>query len=159
MRHRKTGRKLGRTASHRKALLSNLATELFLNKSIKTTTPKAKVLRSTAERLITFAKKGDLASRRHVLSIVRNKQIVKTLFEEIAEKYTNRNGGYLRIVKLGSRPGDGAPLSIVELVGYEGIQSEKLEKQRIKREEKAKAKEKAKKEAEEAQEAKETEQE
>lgn len=150
MRHLKSGRKLGRTASHRKALLRNLASELFLNKTIKTTTAKAKELRSLAERLITFAKKGDLAARRHVLRFVTNKSIVKTLFDEIAKKYSDRNGGYMRIVQLGSRRGDGAPMSIIELVGYEGIQTEKLEKQRQKREAKAKAKEEAEKKEKEA---------
>lgn len=150
MRHLKSGRKLGRTASHRKALMRNLAAELFLHKTIKTTTAKAKELRSLAERLITFAKKGDLAARRQVLRFVKNKSIVTTLFDEIAKKYTDRNGGYMRIVKLGARRGDGAPLSIVELVGYEGIQTEKLEKQRQKREAKAKAKEEAEKKEKEA---------
>lgn len=140
MRHRKTGRKLSRTASHRKATLDNLAMALFENKSIKTTTAKAKEARSSVERLITFAKRGDLASRRQVLKTIRDKNIVKTLFDEIAPKYADRPGGYTRVIKLGQRHGDGADLSILELVGFEGVQTEKLQKAKSKREIKAKKK-------------------
>ncbi len=142
MRHLKAGRKLGRTHSHKKALLANLATALFTHKSITTTTPKAKEARSTVERLITFAKKGDLASRRQVLRTIRNKEIVRELFEEIAPKYSDRQGGYTRIIKLGHRLGDNAQMAVLELVGYERDQAEKLEKQRQKRLEKAEQKKK-----------------
>ena len=150
MRHRKAGRKLSRTASHRKATLANLATALFENKSIKTTTAKAKEARGTVERLITYAKKGDLAARRQVLRTIRIRKTVKTLFEEIAPKYTDRAGGYTRIIKLGQRAGDGAELSILELVGFEGVQMSKLKKAKEKREEKAKAKAAKEKEVKEA---------
>ena len=146
MRHLKSGRKLGRTTSHRKATLANLASALLTHKSIVTTTPKAKEARSTVERLVTFAKKGDLASRRHVLRTIRDKKLVKELFEEIAPKYTARNGGYTRIIKIGRRKGDNAPLAIFELVGYENVKAAKIEKQREKRMEKS---EEQKKQAEE----------
>ncbi|MBD3376532.1 50S ribosomal protein L17 [candidate division KSB1 bacterium] len=142
MRHLKSGRKLGRTTSHRKAMMSNLATALFEHKSIVTTTPKAKEARTMVERLITFAKRGDLNARRMVLRIVRDKNVVKELFESIAPKYENRNGGYTRIIKIGRRKGDNAPLAIFELVGYEGIKAERLEKKRQVREEKKKEREK-----------------
>ncbi|HPG39492.1 MAG TPA: 50S ribosomal protein L17 [bacterium] len=142
MRHLKAGRKLGRTASHRKATLANLASELLTHKSIITTTPKAKETRSTVERLVTFAKKGDIAARRQVLKTIHNKDLVKELFEKIAPKYSDRQGGYTRIVKIGPRQGDSAEMAIFELVGYEGIKAEKMEKQRQKREAKAKASEK-----------------
>ncbi len=142
MRHLKSGRKLGRTTSHRKAMMSNLATAIFEHKSIVTTTPKAKEARSMIERLITFAKRGDLHGRRMVLRIVRDKNVVKELFETIAPKYESRNGGYTRIIKIGRRKGDNAPLAIFELVGYEGIKAERIEKKRQVREEKKKEREK-----------------
>ena len=112
MRHQKSGRKLGRTYSHKKATLANLASAIFEHKSIMTTTAKAKEARSTVERLITFAKKGDLAARREVLRTIRDKELVKTLFADIAPKYADRNGGYTRIIKLGNRAGDNASMSI-----------------------------------------------
>jgi len=139
MRHLKAGRKLGRTASHRKATLANLAAAVLEHKSIKTTVPKAKEARGVVERLITFAKRGDLAARRQVLRTVKDKALVKELFEEIAPKYAERPGGYTRVIKLGNRKGDNAPIAIFELVGYEGAQAEKIEKQRQKREARAEA--------------------
>lgn len=140
MRHRKAFNKLNRTASHRKALLSNLATQLFMHERIKTTTAKAKALRPVVERLITFAKKGTLAARRQVLRTVRDKVVVRKLFDEIAPAFSDRQGGYTRIVKLGQRPGDGAELSVIELVGFEGIQKEKKAKKETgKKEKKEKA--------------------
>ena len=149
MRHLKSGRKLGRTASHRKATLANLVAALIEHKSIVTTTPKAKEARSTVERLITFAKKGDIASRRQVLRTIRDKNLVKDLFEKIAPKYSDRNGGYTRIIKIGNRKGDNARLAIFELVGYENIKTEKIEKQRLKREAKETKKHKETEEQEE----------
>ncbi|MBN1349574.1 50S ribosomal protein L17 [candidate division KSB1 bacterium] len=122
MRHKKSGRKLGRTKSHRKATLSNLATALFREKKIRTTTAKAKETRSFAEKLITFAKKGDLASRRQVLRVIKDKAIVRELFDDIAPVFEKRNGGYTRIIKLGQRKGDAAPLSYIELVDFEKTQ-------------------------------------
>ncbi|OPZ70671.1 MAG: 50S ribosomal protein L17 [bacterium ADurb.Bin478] len=142
MRHQKSGRKLGRTHSHKKATLANLALALFEHKSIITTTPKAKEARTTVERIITFAKKGDLAARREVLRTIRDKDLVKQIFEEIAPKYAERSGGYTRIVKLGNRSGDNADMSIFELVGYENLKMEKIEKQRQKRQEKKKKQQK-----------------
>jgi len=119
MRHQKSGYHLSRTRAHRKALLSNLSAALFERKRIRTTLTKAKAARSVVEKYITFAKKGDLASRRHVLRYIPRPGIVKMLFEEIAPKYAERAGGYSRIVKLGQRQGDGAPMAILELVGFE----------------------------------------
>lgn len=151
MRHLKSGRKLGRTASHRKALLANLAASVLEHKSIVTTTPKAKEARGVVDRLITFAKKGDLASRRQVLKTVRDKKLVKELFEEIAPRYEGRNGGYTRVIKLGYRKGDSAPLAVFELVGYESVQAKKIEKAREKRAAKVEA-EKTQKESQASQE-------
>ena len=128
MRHRKAFNKLNRTASHRKALLSNLATQLFMYKKIKTTAVKAKALRPVAERLITFAKKGTVAARRQVLRTVRDKKVVKELFDDIAPTFEDRQGGYTRIIKLGCRQGDGAELAYIELVGFEGVRKEKKAK-------------------------------
>jgi len=138
MRHQKSGRKLGRTYSHKKATLANIALAIFEHKSIITTTPKAKEARTTVERIITFAKKGDVAARREGLRTIRNKDLVKQIFEDIAPKYAERKGGYTRIVKLGNRSGDNADMAIFELVGYEGLKQEKIEKQRQKRQEKKK---------------------
>lgn len=132
MRHLKSGYHLNRTASHRKAMLSNLSAALFERKRIKTTLAKAKAARSVAERFITMAKKGDLASRRQVLRYIPQKRIVKILFEDIAPQYADRPGGYSRIVKLGQRQGDGAPLAILELVGFEtAVQKKKATKKKV----------------------------
>ncbi len=115
------GRKLGRTASHKKALLRNLANQLFEHKEIKTTTAKAKEARSYVERLITYAKKGDVHHRRLAFAFLRNKQIINTLFDEIAPVYSDRQGGYTRVVKLGRRSGDAAPISLLQLVDFEKL--------------------------------------
>ena len=120
MRHNKKGRKLGRKTAHRKALMSNLASALITNKKIKTTDAKAKELRKYIEPLVTFAKKGDLHSRRQVLKKIRHKSIVRELFENIGPTFSNRNGGYTRIIKLGFRDNDCAPISIIEFVGMIG---------------------------------------
>tara|TARA_Y100000741_G_scaffold47025_1_gene32482 strand:- start:613 stop:1005 length:393 start_codon:yes stop_codon:yes gene_type:complete len=116
MRHKKLGRKLSRKSAHRKALMSNLASALITHKKIKTTDAKAKELRRFIEPLVTFAKRGDLHSRRQVLKKIRHKTIVRELFESIGPLYENRNGGYTRIIKLGFRDNDCAPVSIVEFV-------------------------------------------
>ena len=116
MRHKKLGRKLSRKSAHRKALMSNLASALITHKKIKTTDAKAKELRRFIEPLVTFAKRGDLHSRRQVLKKIRHKTIVRELFESIGPLYANRNGGYTRIIKLGFRDNDCAPVSIVEFV-------------------------------------------
>lgn len=116
MRHAKKGRKLGRTPSHRKATMNNLAASLFLNGSIRTGRAKAKELRSLAERLITFAKRGDLHARRQVLRRIQNKRLVSKLFDEIGPSFADRNGGYTRLLKLGNRRGDNSEVCLVELV-------------------------------------------
>ncbi len=116
MRHRKSGRKLGRKAAHRKALMANLAMALISNKKIKTTDPKAKELRSFIEPLITRAKKGDVHSRRQVFKYISHKPTVRELFNVIAPSFSERNGGYTRITKLGFRDNDCAPISKIEFV-------------------------------------------
>lgn len=116
MRHRKKGRKLSRTLSHRRALLRNLAISLIMNGRIITTEPKAKELRRVVEKLITKAKDGTLHMRRQVIAFIPHKEAVKKLFNEIAPKYKDRNGGYTRILKIGEREGDAAFMTLVELV-------------------------------------------
>jgi large subunit ribosomal protein L17 len=110
------GPRLGGSPAHERLMLANLATSLFKHGRIQTTETKAKRLRPLAERLVTFAKRGDLHSRRRVLTVVRDKDVVYTLFDQIAPRFTNRNGGYTRIVKTGPRKGDAAPMAIIELV-------------------------------------------
>ena len=120
MRHGKKVAKLGRTDSHRKAMLSNMMTSLFANEKITTTQVRAKELKRSAEKMITFAKRGDLHARRQVLRIIADKQVVAKLFDEIGPRYKSRNGGYTRVVKMGPRRGDGAFMSIIELVDRPG---------------------------------------
>jgi len=119
MRHRKSGRKLGRTTSHREAMFRNMVTSLFEHERIVTTTPKAKEARSIADKMITLAKKGDLHAKRQALSYIRSKDIVAKLFDVIHLKFADRNGGYTRIIQTGVRKGDAAPMAILELVGYQ----------------------------------------
>ena len=130
MRHRKSGRKLGRKVAHRKALMANLAMALISNKKIKTTDPKAKELRSFIEPLITRAKKGDVHSRRQVLKYISHKPTVRELFNVIAPSFSERNGGYTRISKLGYRDNDCAPISTIEFVdmGRDSVPESKSEK-------------------------------
>ena len=109
-------RKLGRTSSQRKAMLRDLTTDLLINESIVTTEARAKEIRKTVEKMITLGKRGDLHARRQVLAFLMNEDAVKKLFDEIAPKYAERNGGYTRVIKLGLRKGDAAPLAILELV-------------------------------------------
>jgi len=125
MRHRKARLKLNRTSSHRKAMFRNMVTSLFKHERIRTTDVKAKELRRWADNLITLAKRGDLHARRQALSIVREKDVVYKLFEEASEKYGAVSGGYTRIVKLGRRPGDAAPISMVELISKEKSKKKK----------------------------------
>ncbi len=119
MRHRKSGRKLGRTSSHRDAMFRNMVTSLFEHERIVTTAQKAKEVRPIAEKMITLAKRGDLHARRQALSYIRSKDVVAKLFGEISEQFAERNGGYTRIIKTGVRKGDAASMAIIELVGYE----------------------------------------
>jgi len=109
-------RKLGRPTAHRNLMLRNLVTSLLKNGRIETTVTRAKETRKLAEKMITLAKRGDLHARRQVLSFVTDKEVVKVLFEEIAPKYQERNGGYTKIYKLGPRRGDAAPMALLELV-------------------------------------------
>jgi large subunit ribosomal protein L17 len=117
MRHLKAGRRLSRTTEHRQAMLRNLVTSLLEHERVETTRAKAKEVRQWAEQIITLAKRGDLHARRRSLSVVRSKKVVAKLFGELRERYLERPGGYTRIIPLGLRLGDGAPLSIIELVG------------------------------------------
>lgn len=116
MRHRKSGRQLNRNSSHRKAMFKNMASSLFRHEIIRTTLPKAKELRRVAEPLITMAKDDSVANRRLAFSRLRDKEMVGKLFNELGKRYQSRPGGYLRILKCGFRPGDNAPMAIVELV-------------------------------------------
>ena len=116
MRHRKSGRKLGRNSSHRKAMFRNMSTSLLLHETIKTTVPKAKELRRVVEPLITLSKKDSVANRRLAFSRLRDKENVGKLFSEIGPRFIERPGGYVRILKLGPRAGDAAPMAMVQLV-------------------------------------------
>lgn len=115
MRHREKGRKLGRKKSHRELMLRNLVTSLFDNESVRTTEAKAKEARRLAERMVSFAKRGDLHARRQVLRHINDQDVVKKLFDSIAPRFEGRNGGYTRVIKLGRRHGDAAPIAILEL--------------------------------------------
>lgn len=119
MRHRKAGRKLGRTSSHRDAMLRNMVTSLLEQERIVTTVPKAKEARRVAEQMITLGKRGDLHARRQALAYIRSKDIVAKLFDEISSQYASRQGGYTRIIRTGTRSGDAAPMAILELVDYQ----------------------------------------
>ncbi|WP_150305978.1 50S ribosomal protein L17 [Pseudomonas saliphila] len=116
MRHRKSGRHLNRTSSHRKAMFQNMAVSLFENELIKTTLPKAKELRRVAEPLITLAKEDTVANRRLAFDRTRSKEAVGKLFNDLGKRYAERPGGYIRILKCGFRTGDAAPMAYVELV-------------------------------------------
>lgn len=133
MYHGKAGRKLGRTSSHREAMFRNMVTSIIRHESIRTTDATAKEVRKLADRMITLGKRGDLHARRQALSVVRDKEMVAKLFGELAERFRNRAGGYTRIVKVGYRFGDNAPVSILEYIPDEN------------RKEKAKPKKKEKK--------------
>lgn len=119
MRHRLANRKLGRTSSHRRAMLRNMVTEFIDKERIVTTLPKAKELRSVAEKMITLGKRDGLHARRQALSYIRKKDVVHKLFADVAPRFAQRNGGYTRILKLGIRKGDNAEVAILELVGSE----------------------------------------
>ncbi len=139
MYHGKAGRKLGRTSSHKEAMLRNMVTSVIKHERIRTTDAKAKELRKLAEKMITLGKKGSLHARRQALAVVRDKETVGKLFGEMTERYRNRAGGYTRIVKAGYRYGDNAPVSILEFINDE----KKKEKAKPKARSRAKAKEKA----------------
>lgn len=127
MRHLKSGRHLSRTSSHRKAMFQNMTNSLFRHEIIKTTLPKAKELRRTAEPLITLGKTDSVANRRLAFSRMRDKEMVAKLFSELGQRYQDRPGGYLRIMKCGFRPGDSAPMAYVELVDRPEVDAEETE--------------------------------
>lgn len=117
MRHRNSGVKLSRTSSHRDAMFRNMVTSLFKHDRIRTTDVKAKELRRWADRLVTLAKRGDLHARRQAAAIIRENAVVHKLFEEAPTRFADIAGGYTRVIKIGQRPGDAAPISLVELTG------------------------------------------
>ena len=116
MRHRQSGRKLNRTSSHRKSLFKNMAQALLKHEQIVTTLPKAKELKRVVEKLITLGKKGNLHSRRLAFNQIRDKDMVSKLFDNLAKRYSDRKGGYTRVLKAGFRYGDSAPMAVIELV-------------------------------------------
>ena len=136
MRHQKRVKTLNRTKSHRKALLMNLANSLFHHESIKTTNPKAMELKRVAERLITLAKRRDLHSLRLAFSFLRDKNVVRKLFSDIGERYSAINGGYTRVLKIGNRKGDNAPMALIELTQKKEEKKAKEEKKPAKKAEK-----------------------
>lgn len=119
MRHRRAHRKLGRTTSHRRALLRTMVTEFLDKERIVTTVPKAKELRPYAEKMITLGKRESLHARRQALSVIRSKSVVHKLFDSLAPRFADRNGGYTRIIRLGYRKGDAAEMALIELIGSE----------------------------------------
>jgi large subunit ribosomal protein L17 len=118
MRHRKAGRRLGRTTPHRLAMVRNMVTSLLEHERIVTTTPKAKEVRRVADKMISLGKRGDLHARRQALAFIRDKKVVAKLFSDLKDAYMDRNGGYTRIIRTGNRIGDAAPMAILELVNY-----------------------------------------
>ncbi len=116
MRHRKSGRRLNRSSSHRKAMFANMAAALIKHEQINTTLPKAKELRSIVDKLITLGKRGDLHARRQALSVLQEPWLVNKLCDSLADRYSDRPGGYTRVIKAGFRYGDAAPMAVIELV-------------------------------------------
>jgi large subunit ribosomal protein L17 len=143
MRHRKAGRNLSRNTSHRKAMLRNMMTSLFRHEQLETTDAKAKELRPLAEKMITLAKRGDLHARRQALAAFQDKAVAHRLFDEMKDRFLNRQGGYVRIVKKEIRKGDGAPISIIQLLPEEGAKkkTKKAKKEASAKSEKTKSKE------------------
>jgi large subunit ribosomal protein L17 len=137
MRHRVAGRKLGRTTAHRKAMFRNMVTSFLDKERIRTTLPKAKELRPIAERMITLGKRESLHARRQALAFIKDPGVVTKLFGILAPRFAQRPGGYTRIIRLGSRQGDGAPMAILELLGSE-FKSEKADDEKGKKKAKKK---------------------
>ena len=137
MRHKKAGKQLSRNSSHRRALLRNMVTSLIKHERIETTDAKAKSIRPVAEKMITLAKRGDLHARRQALAYIQDKAVTHKLFDELKERYLDRQGGYIRIVKKGVRKGDAAPISIVQLIP-EG-EEKKADKKKAKKPKKSKS--------------------
>jgi large subunit ribosomal protein L17 len=139
MRHRKAGRKLNRTASHRKAMFANMAASLITHEQIITTLPKAKEIRPIVEKLVTLGKRGDLHARRQAISQIQDQDAVKKLFDAIATRYATRNGGYLRIMKAGYRQGDNAAMAVIEFVDRDVSAKGAADKARVEAEAEANA--------------------
>ena len=118
MRHRRTGKKLGRDSAHRRALYSNLSASLIEHGRIRTTEAKAKAVKPIAEQMITLGRRGDIHARRQALAYLRSQEVVHELFSEVGPRFRDRQGGYTRIVKIGPRPGDSAPMAYLELVDF-----------------------------------------
>ena len=137
MRHGKSGRKLNRTASHRKAMFANMAASLIEHEQIVTTLPKAKELRPVVEKLVTLGKRGDLHARRQAIAAIRDETQVSKLFDTIATRYADRNGGYLRIMKAGFRHGDSAPMAVIEFVDRDVDAKGAGDRERVEAEEQA----------------------
>lgn len=137
MRHRKAGKQLGRNSSHRRAMLRNMVTSLLKYGQVETTDAKAKALRPVAEKMITLAKRSDLHARRQALAYLKDKAVIHRLFDELKDQYLDRQGGYIRIIKKGTRKGDGAPVSILQLIAIDA--DKKPGKKKGKRESAAKA--------------------
>ena len=148
MRHKVAGYKLGRTTSHRRSLLRNMATSLIMEERIETTVPKAKALRPTVEKMITLGKRGDLAARRQAMSYLMTDEAVHKLFDTIGPRFGDRNGGYTRIVRTAWQKGDGADKAFIELLGSEQLLDEKRQKRAEARAKKAEETRKAMEEQE-----------
>lgn len=148
MRHKVSGYKLGRTTSHRRSLLRNMATSLIIEERIETTVPKAKALRPTVEKMITLGKRGDLAARRQAAAYIMTDEALKKLFDTIGPRFGDRNGGYTRIVRTSWKKGDGAEKAFIELLGSEQVLDEKRQKRAEIRAKKAEETRKAMEEAE-----------
>ncbi|MAF58291.1 50S ribosomal protein L17 [Ponticaulis sp.] len=131
MRHGLAHRKLNRTSEHRKAMFANMASSLIEHEQIVTTLPKAKDLRPIIEKLVTLAKKGDLASRRRAISKLRNVEMAKKLFDVLGPRYEERNGGYVRVMKAGFRHGDNAPMAVIEFVERDEDAKGKADRERV----------------------------
>ena len=131
MRHAKRGRKLNRTASHRKAMFANMVASLILHEQIVTTLPKAKELRPIVEKMITLGKRGDLHARRQAISQVRDPSVIGKLFDTLAPRYAERNGGYTRVLKDGFRRGDNAPLAVIEFVDRDPEARGAIDRERV----------------------------
>ena len=137
MRHGNSGRKLNRTASHRKAMFANMAASLIEHEQIVTTLPKAKEIRPIVEKLVTLGKRGDLHARRQAIAAIRDEVQVRKLFDTIATRYADRNGGYLRIMKAGFRHGDSAPMAVIEFVDRDVDAKGAADRARVEAEEQA----------------------
>ena len=137
MRHRKQGRKLNRTQSHRKAMFMNMSVSLLTHEQIVTTLPKAKELRAVVDKLITLGKRGDLHARRQAAAQLQNNETVQKLFSTLAERYKERPGGYTRVLKAGFRYGDNAPMAVIELVDRDPDAKGKADRERMEAEESA----------------------